>query len=42
MPILGSALAESRLVYHKAYMLDDILILLKTFAEKIGVIAKCN
>jgi len=29
MSILGSAIAESRLMYHRAHMLYDILILLK-------------
>jgi len=42
MSILGSALAESRMMYHRAHMLDDILITLKYFAEKIGNIPKCN
>jgi len=42
MPILGSTLAESRLMYHRAHILDDILIPLKYFAEKIGLISKFN
>jgi hypothetical protein len=35
MPILGYALAESRLMYQRAHVLDDTLILLKILLKKL-------